>query len=260
MDIYSCTHINVSEYIDYMIVRDAVAFNPSSPTSRVNKNGFLNKLLPNIHEYKKEKKKYIETYVSENIFEKIPHVSMNSLVNCIDSIFQEIYFEDEISSNNISIPFRINSGNISSFRKIIKDSNNNFQKYARQLLMEYFSYNQLKREQLFFYKEFQEIINTLGTKKIIEFDFLKTHLSMLVFGIYPSANNIDSDINEETNYILGIDITNSNNLISIPLYKISNLSSDFSDISFDKSLAPYINDIIRTERYKFSIITKIKDN
>ena len=198
--------IRISVFLRETLELDALAFNFVKKNNEANLNSFLNKLIPNLLDLKKERREMILDYAKDVL--DIPKTDLymaEKMINNLNSIFDEIYFSDvELDNLKETIWIRPTKENLSVFDEIC-DSETEITRmdkstYIRTLLNEFSRFPKYKKQQIVFNDECDLTLEAKDSHRILKFrsdgDIHKAFVFDCVY----------SYLKEQGNYILCYDI------------------------------------------------------
>ncbi len=193
--------IRVSAFILLMLENDCQVFNFINGNDTPNKNAFLNKLIPNLVEFKK----YRRQRVQEVLRDEYNHANAEEIYSAVNTIIDEVYFSDaELDYHTETLWIRPHNDCVAVFNEI-EDVETaitalDLSSYIRSILNEYARLPQYKRGQLVFKKEFDLFFQAGTESRIINF-YYKGEKYKLCFYTHMYGYVMD-----QINYIIGFDI------------------------------------------------------
>ena len=151
--------IRVSDFLKETLDLDAKAFNFVKENGEANFNLFLNKLIPNLLELKKERRAKILGYAINSFeIEENDYSKAEEIINGLNSIYDEIYFTDaELDKLNQVIWIRPTDVTLPVFDEIMESETEitglDTSSYIRNMLNEFSRFPRYKKEQITFSKE-----------------------------------------------------------------------------------------------------------
>ncbi|MFI3261250.1 MAG: hypothetical protein R3Y13_06030 [bacterium] len=190
------TKIRISSFVTYIIQNDCGLYDFINNKSEPNKNDFLNKLIPNLLEIRKKRRRKIYQQLSLTNDDN----DVEQLYNSVNMIIDEVYFNDEeleIYDDHIWIrpqnetKARFDEIEESETKITCLDRSN----YIRGLLNEYSRFPQYKRGEILFAKELQFFKEASFSKNIVRFKYrdvvYRVYIHQYMYGfLYDQSNKI----------------------------------------------------------------------
>ena len=206
--------IKVSDFVYNILHNDAEKFEFINYKNEPNLNGLLNKLIPNLLDYRKLRR--AETHrVLENEF---MHKDADKIYESVNTIIDRVYFSDAVLGDlEENIWFRPSVKNIAVFNEIADSETiitaQSTSTYIRSLLNEYACLPEYKREQLLFNYEMYCSIQACETGRLLHANLGGKSIQIFAFDyVYEYTY-------KQSNLLIGYDLTNKI-IGAIPLYKI----------------------------------------
>ena len=235
--------IRVSSFVLLIIENDALRFGFVKNDDTPNKNGLLNKLIPNLLTLRKKRREKIR----QTLFD-IGKENTEEIYEAVNQVIDEVYFDNaDIHTLDEEIWILPTRQSETTFDEIYESELNitslSNTEYIRGLLNEYALLPQYKREEFAFYNEIVTIQTACETGQILHFDFDGEKYKFFPF------QHMYGFLYDQTNYLIGYDITRKQ-IRSLPitwLNRLYALKSKFrpSDDLIEK-LQNYLNE------YKYS--------
>ena len=212
--IASMLKLYVSDFVFRILQNDALRFEFIKKGNEPNMNALLNKLIPNLLEYRKQRREEIH-HILENEFAR---KDAERIYEAVNTVIDKVYFSDEelecleeIVWFRPSEKYRTVFDEIEDSETVITGQSASV--YIRGLLNEYARFPQYKRESILFDGEMCDFAEACETERI--FHARVNGRSIRMFGfcyVYGYAY-------DQENYLIGYDLTDRV-IGAIPLYKI----------------------------------------
>lgn len=169
--------IRVSDFLKETLDLDAKAFNFVKENGEANFNLFLNKLIPNLLELKKERRVRILDYaINAFEIEENDYSKAEEIINGLNSIYDEIYFTDaELDKLNQAIWIRPTKETLSVFDEIMESETEitglDVSSYIRNMLNEFSRFPRYKKEQITFSKECELACFARESGRVLKFRY-----------------------------------------------------------------------------------------
>jgi hypothetical protein len=195
------TKIRISSIVLLIIDNDCQAFGFISKDNKPNRNGFLNKLIPNLLEARKERRNKIEHVLHDDFGRK----DSEAIYEAVNTVIDQVYFEDEETEKlHSSFWLRPDKSSIKAFDEIeeseLKITSQDYSSYIRGLLNEYSRFPMYKRQSLAFNQECEICRKAFETDQIMLFRYkgmrYRVHFYAILYGFLST---------DETNYIIALD-------------------------------------------------------
>ncbi len=198
--------IRVSDFLKETLDLDAKSFGFVKENGEANFNLFLNKLIPNLLELKKERRAKILDYainsfeIDENDYSKA-----EDIINGLNSEYDEIYFTDaELDKLNQVIWIRPAKENLAAFDEIMENETEitglDASSYIRNMLNEFSRFPRYKKEQITFSKECEMTCLARESGRVLKFRYDNELKRAYVFAC------VYDYLSSQGNYILCYDI------------------------------------------------------
>ena len=198
--------IRVSDFLKETLDLDAKSFGFVKENGEANFNLFLNKLIPNLLELKKERRTKILGYAINSFkIDKNDYSKAEDIINGLNSIYDEIYFTDaELDKLNQVLWIRPTKENLAVFDEIMENETDitglDASSYIRNMLNEFSRFPRYKKEQITFSKECELACLARESERILKFRYDGELKRAYVFAcVYDYLSN-------QGNYILCYDI------------------------------------------------------
>jgi len=194
------TKIRISSIVLLIINNDCQAFGFISKDNSPNRNGFLNKLIPNLLNARKERRNKIEHVLHKDFGRK----DSEAIYEAVNTVIDQVYFEDEETEKlNSSFWLRPDKSSIKAFDEIeeseLKITYQDYSSYIRGLLNEYSRFPMYKRQVLAFSEECDICRKAFETNQIMLFRYkgvrYRVHFYTILYGFLST---------DETNYIIAL--------------------------------------------------------
>lgn len=195
--------LRISKFLSLIIEDDSFNFGYYKSNGTSNKNGFLNKLIPNLLEIRKIRREKIHDTLSDKYCRK----DAETIYQVVNNVIDEIYFDDE-ELNNLEdeVWIRPSFGSLNTFDEIINFELSitckDLSSYLRSLLNEYVRFPVYKREQIFFYNELGLIDQAINKQSIAVITYKEKRLKCLI-----ASKQYDCNFTQD-NYLFIFDIEN----------------------------------------------------
>lgn len=208
--------IGVSLFVDLIIENDACNFGFIKKDGYPNKNGFLNKIIPNILTLRKVKREKIRRTLAD-----MGRENAEEIYEAVNQIIDEVYFDNEdihtLDTNICLLPTRETA---TIFDEICENETvitaQTPTECIRGLLNEYALLPQYKRETVAFSTEIDMIFDACTTGKTLHFDFKGDKFKFFPF------QHMYGFLYNQSNYLIGYDI-NRKQIRSFPIVLIRRL-------------------------------------
>ncbi len=147
--------VRVSESVHRQILVDAENFNFIKDNGENNLNAFLNRLLPELIEYRTQKRNSLRNFWENNFRQCIKENYQEEVFSILDDLFDTVYFSDKEFYHRKTLHFRLSKSNILSLQGFFDElerNNQNKTTYLRNLFNEY-AYMKLEQRELLCFKE-----------------------------------------------------------------------------------------------------------
>jgi hypothetical protein len=231
------TKLRISKFSSLIIEDDSFNFGYYKSNGTSNKNGFLNKLIPNLLEIRKIRREKIHNTLMDKYCRKDADVVYQVVNNVID----EIYFDDEelnVLEDEIWIRPSENSQN--AFDEISNSelaiTSKDLSSYLRGLLNEYVRFPVYKREQIFFCKELGLIDQAINKQNVAVITYKEKRLKCLIVD-----REYDCNFTQD-NYLFVFDVEKKQTKVLL-LKKIENIYLQ------KQKYKPTIDEVMIVEHY-----------
>ena len=169
--------IRVSDFLKETLDLDAKAFNFVKENGEANFNLFLNKLIPNLLELKKERRTKILYYAKNALkLEEDDLTKTEEIINGLNSIYDEIYFTDaELDKLNQVVWIRPTDITLPVFDEIMESETEitglDASSYIRNMLNEFSRFPRYKKEQITFSKECELTCLARESGRVLKFRY-----------------------------------------------------------------------------------------
>jgi len=247
------TKIRLSSFVLLIIDNDCQAFGFISKDNSPNRNGFLNKLIPNLVDLRKKRREEIEITLKDDFQRK----DSESIYEAVNNVIDRVYFKDEmIAEKNSSVWLRPNRSARNTFDEIeeseLKITCQDFSSYIRGLLNEYSCLPQYKRQSLAFAKEDQICRRAYETNQIMIFRYkggrYRVCFYMMEFGF----------LYDQTNYVICLD-TKTKEIRSFDLSFVENPILIKEKYRLDERAETRIQEYLEKNDFSDSHVEKIED-
>lgn len=169
--------IRVSDFLKESLDLDAKSFGFVKENGEANFNLFLNKLIPNLLELKKERRAKILNYaINAFEIEGNDYSRAEDIINGLNSIYDEIYFTDaELDKLNQVVWIRPTKETIAVFDEIMESETEitglDTSSYIRNMLNEFSRFPRYKKEQITFSKECELTCLARESGRVLKFRY-----------------------------------------------------------------------------------------
>lgn len=212
--ISSIIKLSVSDFVLRILQNDAEKFGFLKKEKDPNLNGLLNKLIPNLLDFRKARRDEIHRILSEDFVRD----DTEKVYEGVNTVIDRVYFSDaELQVLDEVIWFRPSTKQNAVFDEIeqseIRITSQTTTEYIRGLLNEYARLPQYKRETLAFNEELYDFAEACETGKIFHATVNGRSIRMFAF------HYVYGFTYDQSNYLLGYDLTNKV-IGAIPLSKM----------------------------------------
>lgn len=208
--------LRISNFVSIIIDHDAQLWGFVKNDDTSNKNGFLNKLIPNMLAIRKERREEIKKILQDDY----KRHDAEQVYQCVNSVIDEVYFKDEeLNELSIDIWIRPTKDSLIAFDEIeseeLATTLMDMTSYIRGLLNEYARLPQYKRQDIIFMEEENIINEASSTGQILCFNYDEERYKVYAYWhIYQYAL-------EQRSYLVAFDIER-NEISSFFIEKIIN--------------------------------------
>lgn len=208
--------LRISNFVSIIIDHDAQLWGFVKNDDTSNKNGFLNKLIPNMLAIRKERREEIKRILQDDY----KRHDAEQVYQCVNSVIDEVYFKDEeLNELSIDIWIRPTKDSLIAFDEIeseeLATTLTDMTSYIRGLLNEYARLPQYKRQDIIFMEEENIINEASSTGRILCFNYDEERYKVYAYWrIYQYAL-------EQRSYLVAFDIER-NEISSFFIEKIIN--------------------------------------
>lgn len=208
--------LSISEFVNLILHNDAERFEFLKRDEKPNINKLLNKLIPNLLLYRKNRRQQVHNILVNDF----ARGDAEKVYECVNNVIDLVYFSDEeLDCLKVTVWLRPSQKNMAAFDEIENSEAEitcqNPAVYIRGLLNEYSRLPQYKREQILFNNELENFNTACQTGRIFRASVNGKSLRLFAF------SHVYEYTYSQKNYLISYDI--SNNFIgAIPLYKIRN--------------------------------------
>jgi hypothetical protein len=208
--------ISVSDFVLRILQNDAEKFGFLKKEKEPNLNGLLNKLIPNLLNFRKSRREEIYRVLKRDFARE----DTEKIYESVNTVIDQVYFSDaELQCLDDTKWFRPSTKQTAVFDEIeqseTKITGQTKTEYIRGLLNEYSRLPQYKRETIVFYDELFNFSKASETGKIFHATLNGKSIRMFAF------HYVYGFTYDQTNYLIGYDITNKV-IGAIPLCMIRN--------------------------------------
>ena len=212
--ISSIIKLSVSDFVLRILQNDAEKFGFLKKETEPNLNGLLNKLIPNLLYFRKNRRDEIHRILTEDFARN----DTEAIYECVNTVIDQVYFSDaELQVLDEVIWFRPSTKQNAVFDEIEESetriTGQTTTEYIRGLLNEYSRLPQYKREVIAFDNELYDFAKACETSRI--FHATVNGKSIRVFAFH----YVYGFTYDQSNYLIGYDLTNKV-IGAIPLCKI----------------------------------------
>ncbi len=208
--------IRVSLFTLLIIENDALRFGYVKSDDSPNKNGLLNKLIPNLIKIKKARREKIKHLLAE-----MGNSHSEEIYEAVNQVIDEVYFYNEdICTLDQDIWVLPTKQSETAFDEIYESETEisalSVTEYIRGLLNEYALLPQYKREEFAFLDEIEIIQSASYTGQILHFNYDGERYKFFPF------QHIYGFLYDQTNYLIGYDIDRKQ-IRSLPIAGLTRL-------------------------------------
>lgn len=212
--ISSIIKLSVSDFVLQILHNDAERFGFLKKEKEPNLNGLLNKLIPNLLNFRKARRDEIHRILNDDFARN----DTESIYECVNTVIDQVYFSDaELELLDEVIWFRPSTKRNAVFDEIeqseTKITGQTTTQYIRGLLNEYSRLPQYKRETIAFYEELCDFAEACETGRIFHAAVNGKSIRMFSF------HYVYGFTYDQNNYLIGYDMTNKV-IGAIPLCRI----------------------------------------
>lgn len=192
--------VRVSSFVLLIIENDAQRFGFIKNDDTPNKNGLLNKLIPNLLILRKKRREKIRRTLSD-----MGKTNTEEIYEAVNQVIDEVYFDNaDIHTLDEDLWILPTRQSETAFDEIYESEMNitslSLTEYIRGLLNEYALLPQYKREAFVFLTEIDLIQSTCETGQILHFYFDGEKYKFFPF------QHMYGFLYDQTNYLIGYDI------------------------------------------------------
>lgn len=190
--------IRVSEFVELIIDHDAEAFGFFKKDATPNVNLFLNKLIPNLLQLRKKRRKTIHETIDETLTFYKEKIDAEHIRSAIDTVIDKVYFStSKFQRLDGSICIRPNDNCQTTFDEIIESETEitglDMSGCVRSLLNEYCKLPLYTRESIAFQKELECINKSYYNGHILHLTYqeqkYRVVVLQLIYGFYSDQHN-----------------------------------------------------------------------
>ncbi len=238
--------VRISNFVETILFNDTQAFGFVKANESSNTNGFLNKLIPNLLEVRKERRELIHNNISTAL-EFSDDKLTERMRSYMDTIIDDIYFSDSyLNELNASIWIRPIKSTMAKFDEIIEYETYITQQdtttCVRNMLNEYAMLPQFKREKIAFREELAMIEVSHLEDRGLGIEYKGEKLSIVVLEV------ITGYTYDQNNYILCLDLGNRV-IKALLLHKIGRIYLTEEYFEFDKVVYDRLEEIKRKQTF-----------
>ena len=192
--------IRISSFVLLILENDAQVFNLIKKDNSPNRNGLLNKLIPNLLLFRKSRREQIKSLLSE-----MGRGNAVDIYETVNQVLNQVYFNDtsieDLDSEVWILPTKHTKA---VFEEIIESETrlaaSSISEYLRGLLNEYALLPQYKREEIAFINELSLLQNACARGKIVHFTYKDEKFNFFPF------QHMFGFLYDQTNSIIGYDV------------------------------------------------------
>ena len=192
--------IRISSFVLLILENDAQRFGFIKSDDTPNRNGLINKLIPNLLQVRKSRREEIRRLLSH-----MGNARAEEIYEAVDHVIDEVYFNDaDLDTLNTEIWILPTKQAETAFEEIYESELSitalTVTEYLRGLLNEYALLPQYKREAFAFYEELILIETACGSGSLLHFEFEEEKYKFFPF------EHMYGFLYDQTNYLIGYDI------------------------------------------------------
>ncbi len=238
--------VRISNFVETILYNDTQAFGFVKANESSNTNGFLNKLIPNLLEVRKERRELIHNNISTAL-EFSDDKLTERMRSYMDTIIDDIYFSDSfLKELKSSIWIRPIKSTMAKFDEIIENETYITQQDTtsciRNMLNEYAILPQFKREKIAFREELAMLEVSYREDRGLGIEYKSEKLNIVVLEV------ITGYTYDQNNYVLCLDLENKV-MKSLLLHKIGRIYLTEDYFYFDKVVYDKLEDIKRKQTF-----------
>ena len=208
--------IRIASTVFLILENDAERFHYIKSDDSPNKNGLLNKLIPNLLVIRKLRREKIRQALSDMGKERAEEI-----YESVNQVIDEVYFDDlDLDILDAEIWILPTAQSQTAFDEICDSETKiaalSVTEYLRGMLNEYAMLPQYKREHLVFYREIRLIHSAFATTQILRFECNGEKYKFFVY------QYVYGYLYDQTNYLIGYDIDRKQ-IRSFPIARLKKL-------------------------------------
>lgn len=201
--ISSIIKLSVSDFVLRILQNDAEKFGFLKKETEPNLNGLLNKLIPNLLYFRKNRRDEIHRILTEDFARN----DTEAIYECVNTVIDQVYFSDaELQVLDEVIWFRPSTKQNAVFDEIEESetiiTGQTTTEYIRGLLNEYSRFPQYKREMIAFDNELYDFAKACETGRVFHATVNGKSIRMFAF------HYVYGFTYDQSNYLIGYDLTN----------------------------------------------------
>lgn len=201
--ISSIIKLSVSDFVLRILQNDAEKFGFLKKETEPNLNGLLNKLIPNLLYFRKNRRDEIHRILTEDFARN----DTEAIYECVNTVIDQVYFSDaELQVLDEVIWFRPSTKQNAVFDEIEESetiiTGQTTTEYIRGLLNEYSRFPQYKRETIAFDNELYDFAKACETGRVFHATVNGKSIRMFAF------HYVYGFTYDQSNYLIGYDLTN----------------------------------------------------
>ncbi len=206
--------LRLSNFVSLILRNDALRFGFVKNENEPNINAFLNKLIPNLVYYRKNRRKEIHDILESEFLRK----DAEKIYECVNTVIDKVYFSDaELEHLDEVVWFRPSEKKKALFDEIedseARITGQTSSVYIRGLLNEYSRLPQYKREAILFDEELYDFAVACETRKIFHARVDDKSIRLFAF------HHVYEYTYSQGNYLIAYDLTRGV-IGTIPLHKV----------------------------------------
>ena len=246
--------IRVSNFVINVIENDCMEFNFIKKDNLPNKNDFINKLIPNLLDLRKQRRQKIKDTLSQDLYRE----NAEDIYNVVNYLIDQVYFLDiELEKLDCEIWIRPQKNYMEYFDEIENSETKitcmDVTSYIRGLLNEYVRFPKYKRISILFRKELNIVDTADQSKRLLNFRYNNEKYKICVYNYYYGY------ITDQNTYIIGYDV-NKKQIMSFLIQNMENLYIVQQKFYIDESLESIFEDYVKSYEYTKNIVIQIKES
>ena len=248
--------VRISDFVELILLNDAQAFGFVKRDSSPNLNAFLNQLIPNLFELRKQRRWLIHDSIESAMEFSADKITQEHVRTYIDTVIDKAYFSDEeLNRLEAWVWLRPNRDKIAIFDEIYEVETEvtgmDFSGCIRSFLNEYARLPQYKREMLAFKTELSNAKVSCNTERIMHLTYDDKKYRVVVL------DYVYGFLYDQRNFIICYD-TRTGKLKSFFLSGISNSYLIRANMHIDDSILDAYREFLESEKFREQETYEIK--